>query len=59
MREFLKKLFSRTPPQRLGLEVGPLSASTRRRDPDDYSWLEPPISLVDPDPWDRITKTPD
>ena len=51
MREFLKKLFSRRPPQQLHLEVGPRSASARVQD-DDYSWLEPPISLVDPAPWD-------
>jgi hypothetical protein len=52
MRDFLKKLFSRTPPQQLGLEVGPRHASTRVRAADDRSWLEPPISLVDPVPWD-------
>ena len=52
MREFLKKLFSRKPPQQLGLEVGPRSASARVPR-DDYSWLEPPISLVDPAPWDN------
>ena len=53
MREFLKKLFSRKPPQQLGLEVGPRSASSRVQDDDDDSWLDPPISLVDPAPWDR------
>src|SRR5688572_22038470 len=52
MREFLKKLFSRTPPQQLGLQVGQGSPSPRVPT-DDYSWLEPPTSLVDPDPWDR------
>lgn len=52
MREFLKKVFSRRPPQQLGLEVGSRSASARVRDDDDYSWLDPPISLVDPAPWD-------
>lgn len=52
MREFLKKLFSRTPPQQLGLEMGRGSPSPRVPK-DDYSWLEPPTSLVDPDPWDR------
>lgn len=54
MREFLKKLFSRRPPQQLGLEVGPGSAPARVRNRDDRSWLEPPISLVDPDSWDRF-----
>jgi hypothetical protein len=53
MREFLKKLFSRRPPQQLGLEVGPHSASARVRD-NDYSWLDPPISLVNPDAWDML-----
>ena len=52
MREFLMKLFSRRPPQQLGLEIGTHSASARYPDDDDYSWLEPPISLVDPAPWD-------
>ena len=54
MREFLKKLFSRRPPQQLGLEVGPQSASRHIPHDDDYSWLEPPISLVNPDPWDMF-----
>jgi SAM-dependent methyltransferase len=54
MRELLKKLFSRRPPQELGLEVGPHSATERVPDDDDYSWLIPPISLVDPEPWDRF-----
>lgn len=54
MREFLKKLFSRKPPQQLGLEVGPHKASARVRDDDDYDWLTPPISLVDPVPWDMF-----
>lgn len=54
MREFLKKLFSRTPPQQLGLEVGPRSASARVPREYDRSWIEPPISLVDPGPWDRF-----
>jgi|SRR5215213_851866 len=48
MREFLKKLFSRKPPQQLGLEVRPRSASARVPRKYDRSWLEPPISLVDP-----------
>ena len=52
MREFLKNLFSRRPPQQLGLEVGPQRASTRVRD-NDRSWLIPPTSLADPVPWDR------
>jgi hypothetical protein len=51
MREFLKKLFSRKPPQQLGLEVGPHRGSVRVRN-NDYSWMIPPISLVAPDPWD-------
>jgi SAM-dependent methyltransferase len=51
MREFLKKLFSRTPPQQLGLEVGPVSERSRVAR-NDYRWFEPPISLVNPDPWD-------
>ena len=51
MLDFLKKLFSRTPPQQLGLEVSPGNSNPRPQR--DYSWLEPPISLVDPDPWDR------
>jgi methyltransferase family protein len=54
MCEFLKKLFSRTPPQQLGLEVGPLSGSARVPREYDRSWIEPPISLVDPVPWDRF-----
>ncbi len=54
MRNFLNKLFSRRPPQQLGLEVGPRSASAQVQDDDDYSWLDPPISLVDPEPWDRF-----
>ena len=54
MREFLKKLFSRTPPQQLGLEVGPSSASARVPREYDRSWIEPPISLVDPGPWDSF-----
>lgn len=53
MREFLKKLFTRRPPQQLGLEVGPQSASTRVRDDHECVGLDPPISLRDPDPWDR------
>lgn len=53
MREFLKKLFSRKPPQQLGLEVGPRDASARVPREYDRSWIEPPISLVDPAPWDR------
>ena len=52
MADFLKKLFSRRPPQQLGLEVGPRSASARVPNEHDRSWLEPPLSLVDPDPWD-------
>jgi SAM-dependent methyltransferase len=61
MREFLKKLFNRRPPQQLGLETGPRSASTRVHDTDepsdnwdddDCSWLNPPTSLVDPAAWD-------
>ena len=52
MREFLKKLFSRRPPQQLGLEVEPQSASKRVPRDYDRSWLVPPISLVDPAPWD-------
>jgi len=51
MREFLKKLFSRRPPQQLGLKVGPHTGPVRVRDDD--SWLHPPVSLVDPAPWDR------
>ena len=51
MREFLKKIFSRTPPQQLGLEVSPDSVRPRVKK-DDRSWLIPPISLVDPGPWD-------
>lgn len=51
MREFLKKIFSRSSPQQLNLEVGPQRANPRVRD--DYSWLHPPITLVDPEPWDR------
>lgn len=35
MREFLKKLFSRKPPQQLGLEAGPLNASTHIHDTDE------------------------
>jgi len=50
MREFLKNLFTRKPPQQLNLEVGPNAP----RVPDDDSWIEPPISLVDPEPWDRF-----
>lgn len=53
MRELLKKLFSRRSPQQLGLEVGPGRAkASKKHDRDDYRWLEPPISLVDPVPWD-------
>ena len=54
MRKFLQKFFSRTPPQQLGLEVGPRSPSARVVENDRYSWRELPISLVDPDPWDRF-----
>ena len=52
MREFLKKLFSRSPPQQLGLEISPHTVKLRVKD--DYSWLIPPISLVDPAPWDMF-----
>lgn len=52
MREFLKKLFTRKPAQQLGLEVGPGDASTRVRDDHECNGLDPPISLVDPVPWD-------
>lgn len=44
MREFLKRLFSRNPPQQLGLEVGPVSGRSRVAGND--RWFEPPISLV-------------
>ncbi len=54
MREFLKKLFGRRPPQQLGLKVGPRKGPPRVRDEDDYSWLEPPITLVHPEPWDEF-----
>ena len=54
MRELLERLFSRRPPQQLGLEIGPHSASRRVPADDDYSWLIPPISLVDPAQWDRF-----
>lgn len=54
MREFLKKLFSRTPLQQLGLEVGPNDASTRLSDDHDCIGLNPPISLVNPEPWDMF-----
>jgi hypothetical protein len=51
VRKFLKNLFSRTPPQQLGLETGPGPAKTRVAK--ECSWLEPPISLANPDPWDE------
>jgi SAM-dependent methyltransferase len=53
MREFLKQLFSRRPPQQLGLEVGPRE---RPHIPNNYdrSWVSPPVSLVDPVPWDMF-----
>lgn len=52
MREFLKKLLRRRSPQQLDLSVGPHRAGARVPDDDDYSWLNPPITLVDPAPWD-------
>src|SRR5882724_11549520 len=55
MRGFLKKLFGRSSPQQLGLEVRPRAArrALAEEDEDDFSWFFPPNTLVDSEPWDK------